>query len=142
LLHVSPKAETASYVANRLRFSGAQREEFERDARSLISGTTSNLKNLDEYDARELSITRDLLLIQIEYGNGFYRRQALRELRGVRPEVHQLTATLQKLLTHPDFETRRLAAEIVNEDEGIVIVTPRQHCGVFARLRTRRMLRN
>ena len=115
LLYISGKPETITELADQLGFQGRKRQQFERSAGQRLAKVAETWDSAEAWRDPEI---RQYVLLQIEYGNGFYRRQGLRLLRQWGPDAEQAKPLLRRLLTHADEETRRLAAEMLQRIAG------------------------
>jgi len=113
LLFVSRKPAIITELADQLGLQGQERVRFEKSAQQRLADSSENWGSAEALEAWHDPLFQQIILGQIEYGNGFYRRQGLRFLRQIGTGTEQVRPLLRRLLNHKDAETRDLADDIL-----------------------------
>ncbi len=110
LLHVSREPGVVTQVAHELELEGRRREQFIAIAKQELAEAEEGLDFAEVWREPEM---QQMLLSQIEFANGFYRRQGLRYLRRSDADIKGVEPLLRRLMNHKDGETCVIARDIV-----------------------------
>lgn len=109
-LHISRDLDTVIQIADELRLEGRRREQFVANAKQELVEAEEGLDFAEVWRDPEM---RQLLLLQIEFANGFHRRQGLRYLLRSDEAIQGAEPLLRRLVDHKDGETRVLARDFL-----------------------------
>lgn len=114
LLSISRDPNTIPLIADQFGLEGRRREQFIADAKQGLIEADEGLDVAGLWRDQE---TRQMLLLQIEFANGFYRRQGLRYLLRSDEAIQEAEPLLRRLVNHKDAETCALARDILQRIE-------------------------
>jgi HEAT repeat protein len=110
LLQISREPDTVTHIVDLLGLEGRRREQFIAKAKQELIETEEGQDFAEVWRDPEM---RQSLLLQIEFANGFYRRQGLRYLLRSAETIQGAEPLLRRLVSHRDGETRVLARDIL-----------------------------
>ena len=118
LLHISRDPNTVPQIADQLGLEGRRREQFVANAKQELAEGEEGLDFAEVWREPEM---QQMLLSQIEFANGFYRRQGLRYLRRSDADIKGVEPLLRRLMNHKDGETCAIVRDIVRRIEAGVL---------------------
>ncbi len=116
LLGIKPDKTLIPEIVKALKLEGKERKEAEQSVLEFLKSKEEERKLLEGIDENDDTLL-PMLVYKLKYGNGFYRRQAIRNLAIIGPEAKQALPLLKESLNDPDEETRQLAADAIMKIE-------------------------
>lgn len=116
LLDIEQDKALVPVIIEAIGLEGKEREECEEGCKEFFADKVKEQKSLSEIGEDD-EFVLPTLIAMLKHGNGFYRRQAIRDLGTVGKAANSALPDLRKSLNDSDEETRKLAADAIEKIE-------------------------
>ncbi len=116
LLSIEQDKALIPIIIEALGLKGKDREEFEESCKEFFAEKEEERKSLAEIREDDEFIL-PMLIAMLKQGNGFFRRQAIRNLGTIGAAAKSALPNLRIALKDSDEETRKLASEAIKKIE-------------------------